>query len=101
MIGSLFDIWERRLASVDTTRVVRPFEWGVDWIDGPDNGRRLETIQQLAGRAVPGSGAFFAAPEVSCYELRGDVLRFSSALRTPWDVNNTFVARIFPPERQS
>ncbi|MFO7303046.1 MAG: prolyl oligopeptidase family serine peptidase [Acidobacteriota bacterium] len=101
MIGSLFDIWERRLASVDTNRVVRPFEWGLDWIDAPDNGRPLETIQEFARRAVAGSDAFFAAPEVNDYELRGDVLRFSSALRTPWDVNNTVVARIFHPERQS
>ena len=32
MLEALFHAWERRLASVTTDRVVRPFEWGLDWI---------------------------------------------------------------------
>ena len=27
-----FHAWERRLASVTTDRVVRPFDWGLEWI---------------------------------------------------------------------
>jgi hypothetical protein len=34
MLARLFHAWERRLADVTTNRVVRPFEWGLDWIDG-------------------------------------------------------------------
>ena len=30
--GPLFHAWEHRLASITKDRVVRPFEWGVDWI---------------------------------------------------------------------
>jgi len=30
MIARLFHLWERRLASLDTDRVVRPFDWGLD-----------------------------------------------------------------------
>jgi dienelactone hydrolase len=48
MIASLFHAWERHLASVTTNRVVRPFEWGLDWIShgpGASNAR------------VPGRGA--------------------------------------------
>ena len=33
MIARGFHLWERRLASVDTNRVVRPFEWGLEWLD--------------------------------------------------------------------
>ena len=36
MLQPLFHAWERRLANVSTDRVVRPFEWGLDWI--PQNG---------------------------------------------------------------
>ena len=36
MLQALFHAWERRLASVTNDRVVRPFEWGLDWI--PPNG---------------------------------------------------------------
>ncbi len=38
MIARFFHAWEHRLASATTDRVVRPFEWGVDWID--PNGHR-------------------------------------------------------------
>ena len=36
----LFHAWERRLASVTKDRVVRPFEWGLDWIP-PTATRRI------------------------------------------------------------
>ena len=32
MITSFFHDWEHRLASVSKDRVVRPFEWGEDWV---------------------------------------------------------------------
>ena len=45
MLQRLFHAWERRLASVTKDRVVRPFDWGLDWI--PHNG-------QVRGAAPPG-----------------------------------------------
>ncbi len=36
MIARLFHAWEQRLASASTNRVVRPFDWGADWL--PANG---------------------------------------------------------------
>ena len=36
MLERIFYTWEHRLASATNNRVVRPFEWGVDWI--PPNG---------------------------------------------------------------
>ena len=38
MLETFFHAWERRLASVTTDRVVRSFDWGLDWIH--ENGRR-------------------------------------------------------------
>jgi hypothetical protein len=32
MIRALFHSWEHRLASVTQNRVVRPFEWGLEWL---------------------------------------------------------------------
>jgi hypothetical protein len=101
MIGPLFDVWERRLAAVDTNRVVRPFEWGLDWLDLPgDSADPLAAIRAFSSDAVARSSEFYALDPTEDYELRGDVLRFPSALVTPWAVNNTVVARIFHPERQ-
>ena len=40
VIARAFHGWERRLASVATDRVVRPFEWGIEWIDPAAGGGR-------------------------------------------------------------
>jgi hypothetical protein len=32
MIAPLFYAWERRLHSRTPDRVVRPFEWGLEWV---------------------------------------------------------------------
>src|SRR5436853_643484 len=55
MLQALFHAWERRLADVTTGRVVRPFDWGLEWI--PQNvssslplpcvtGTEVETIRE-------------------------------------------------------
>lgn len=97
MITTFFDTWERKLASVDTDRVVRPFEWGLDWLDLPEVGNPHGALSAWADRTVAGSDSFFTAPETTAYERKGDVLRFPSALTTPYEVNNTVTARIFEP----
>ena len=33
MLAPFFHAWERRLASVTKDRVVRPFEWGEEWME--------------------------------------------------------------------
>jgi hypothetical protein len=92
-----FHRWERRLASVDTNRIVRPFEWGLDWLnletgDG-DPGTRVSTWSR---EAMATSDRFFETMPTGEYEREGDVLRFLSALTTPHAVNNTVTVRIFP-----
>ena len=97
MIGSLFDAWERRLASVDTDRVVRPFEWGWEWTSAPPGESPVERFTALADRVLEDSARFFTAPPTTDYAFDGSVLRFPSALETPYSVNNTVVARVFRP----
>jgi hypothetical protein len=98
VIAQGFHRWERRLASVDTNRVVRPFEWGLDWLDlGAHDapGSRLSTWARATTRE---SDRFFETAPTADYERRGDLLRFPSALTTPHAVNDTVVARIFPAQ---
>ncbi|MEO8484319.1 MAG: abhydrolase domain-containing 18 [Acidobacteriota bacterium] len=97
MIGPLFNVWERRLAAVDTNRIIRPFEWGLDWLGLPESDDPLGQVRAWAREAVAHSTEFFSAPTTSAYERRGNELRFPSALETPYEVNNTVVARIFEP----
>ena len=97
MIQRFFHAWERRLAAATTNRVVRPFEWGLDWMDHPgdpsgDPARRLE---RGAAAALSDPGWFASAP-CPDYVLQDDRLTFSSQVETPHAANNTVHARYFP-----
>ncbi|MCA1631319.1 MAG: abhydrolase domain-containing 18, partial [Acidobacteria bacterium] len=88
---------ERRLATRDTNRVVRPFEWGVEFVSDHANGddpRRV--VSEYARRAVERSREFYAPPEIEDFRLEGDELTWTSAVHTPTHENNTARARFFP-----
>jgi hypothetical protein len=98
MIRSFFNAWEQQLASVDTDRVVRPFDWGLDWL-GLDEAASnpLADIVGLSARTTDDSDRFFNCGPADGYELDDDVLRFPSALQTPFETNDMVVARVFRP----
>lgn len=100
MLSRIFHHWERRLAAAATDRVVRPFEWGLDWVaehtTGGEIGSEADRLEQLAARLVAESDRFFDVEPCTTYERRNDVLTFPSAVRTPHADNNTVQARFFP-----
>lgn len=98
MIARVFHEWERRLASAANNRVVRPFEWGLDWIDGLNGSASapFDALDRWAAHSVADSERFFAVEPADSYSLDGDVLSFPSAITTPHDANNTVRARFFP-----
>ena len=80
-------------------RVVRPFEWGLDWLGhhAPGQDASEEAIlDEWSAAAVADSDRFFAVEPCDDYQLRGDCLTFPSAIRTPHLENNTVRARYFP-----
>jgi dienelactone hydrolase len=103
MLQAFFHAWERRLASVTKDRIVRPFEWGLDWI--PANGHQsegppLDLIGDYVSTVMADTDAFFTPPPTTDYTLQpaadGDLLTFPSALVTPHESNNTVRCRFFP-----
>ena len=57
MLAPFFHNWERRLASAAKDRVVRPFDWGTDWIDVPvDDAEPTFEDSSPAGRLAYGAG---------------------------------------------
>ncbi len=64
MLRRIFHSWERRLASVTTDRVVRPFDWGLDWapINSHANGSPPELLHAWARDVMSNSQAFYTAP---------------------------------------
>jgi dienelactone hydrolase len=109
MIARFFHDWEARLARTSKTeRVVRPFEWGVDWI--PVNGHARDTppdhvLHAWVDEIMADTDAFFTPPPTDEYRyLPGDAgagdgesgtLTFPSALTTPHPENNMVWARFF------
>jgi hypothetical protein len=104
MIQHLFHTWERRLAAATTNRVVRPFEWGLDWIptNGSSDRPASSQLAEWVDRVMRDSDAFFTPPPTTEYSLGpaapdGErLLTFASAFTTPHDANNTVYARLFP-----
>jgi hypothetical protein len=121
MIAGLFHRWEQRLAEASRDeRVVRPFEWGLDWMAhhaGPftvqdlalagGNGQAGGHIRNWVADVMGDTDAFFTPAPTSDYTLTpagplveagGDAgtLTFPSGLVTPHPQNNTVYARFFP-----
>lgn len=104
MIEGLFHHWERRLVSATTDRVVREFEWGLDWLADPPCGAGRSTagdaVAAWSSAALQDSDRFFSTPDLGraspAFALAGHQLTFPSALRTPHPENNVVHARYFP-----
>ena len=65
MLQALFHAWERRLADAAKDRVVRPFDWGLDWIR--TNGHRpgaapAEMVADWVSHVMSDTDAFFTPP---------------------------------------
>ena len=99
MLGRIIRAQERRRATRDTNRVVRPFEWGAEHVAAHPNGDDpREVVLAAARRAVADSDEFYALTPVTDYELRGDRLTWTSAVHTASPENNTARARFFPAQ---
>lgn len=101
VLARVFHGWERRLAAAAKDRVVRPFEWGLEWLrDGevPEaTATELDRLERWSAAMLADSDRFFALPDTApSYERDGDRLTFRSALETPHAENNLARARFFP-----
>ena len=114
MLQAFFHAWERRLASVTTDRVVRPFEWGLDWIPknphapdefeapgGAGETAAADVLRDWVSQVMADTDAFFTPPPTTDYRLEPAAdgsgnLTFPSALATPHPDNNMVRCRYFP-----
>jgi dienelactone hydrolase len=99
--------WEESLCQRATNRVVRDFEWGLEWCrEWPvarvlsQNGHTphdyLQTLNQIA---IQHSGEFFAYDRPRDFELRDGILRFTSPVPTPYPENNIVHAQWFKAKK--
>jgi dienelactone hydrolase len=84
--------------------VVRPFEWGLDWSarwpvtrQHPKNGHDPEGyLRVLNELAIQNSDEFFGYEKPVDFRLDGSMLRFTSAVETPYTENNIVHGQWFP-----
>ena len=97
MIGRLIRARERHLSQRDTNRVVRPFEWGTQFILDDVNGDDpRQVFERHAREVLESSEEFYARPCVKDFHLTENLLTWTSAVETPTPENNTARARFFP-----
>jgi hypothetical protein len=98
------DRWERKLATRDTNRVVRPFEWGAEWLDATgfssspeqSNGDVGARVARFAAEALQDSDRFFSYEPVRDYALKDGELTFPSPAPSGYPGNDLVHARWFP-----
>jgi hypothetical protein len=101
VLQAAFHAWERRLASVTTDRVVRDFDWGLDWIPGG-----VTDLHAWVSEVMADTDRFFTPPPTDEYALgsasgEGDrLLTFPTAFPTPHAENNTVYCRYFEARRK-
>src|SRR5277367_3024323 len=98
--------WEHHLATRSTNRVVRPFDWGVEWAekwpgaydrDGEDVEAYLRNVNALA---IRDSDQFFGYDTPTDFRVEENILKFTSPVDTPYPENNTVHAHVFPAQEK-
>lgn len=114
MIRDYFHRWEQELAAVSKAdRLVRPFDWGEDWIDWNETPAALpsgafDRVSAWVDAIMRNTDAFYTpepakytftnAPESIRASGEEGVLTFTTGLATPHPENNTVVCRYFPAD---
>ena len=96
--------WEERLAFKSTDRVVRPFEWGLEWTRHWPTAARLPMnghgpgpyFKALSEEAIRSSEEFFAYDTPADFRLKDNILRYTSPIPTPYPENNLVYGQWFP-----
>jgi len=99
--------WEERLCFKATNRVVRDFDWGLDWSRSwpaspqiHQNGSSPRDWLIKVGQAsIQSSQEFFSHSTPTDFDLRGNLLRFTSSVHTRYPENNVVHGQWFPPEK--
>jgi len=105
VLAPFFHAWEHRLASVSKDRVVRPFEWGLDWLPrepGADVPSDPRALGAYVDDVLRDTDAYYAVAPTADFTLHPAsasepaLLTFPTSRPTPHVENNTVYARYFP-----
>lgn len=85
----------------DDNRVVRPFQWGLEFISDHVNGDDPRAVfRKHTERAMARSEEFYSVAQINDWDLAGDHLTWTSVVETPSAENNIVHGRLFSPRRE-
>ena len=101
---NLFGKWMRgreiRHSQRDNNRIVRPFEWGLEFVADHANGDDpRQWFSRHTEKVMARSEEFYALPEIHDFTLRDEILSWTSAIQTSSPENNRVIARLFTPRK--
>jgi hypothetical protein len=95
MLRRYIEKQEKLLHGRDSNRKSLPFEWGTEHLGINANGNSANALRDYASRAMLDSSEFYAYPPNAPYDFDGTILKFPSAVETPYPENNTVWGRFF------
>ena len=105
---SWMDRWENELCFRATDRVVRPFEYGLEWSKCWPCGAKLSAngddpikyLIRLNECCIANSAEFYGYQKPENFELNNNWLEFASPVETPYPENNVVRALWYPARNQ-
>src|SRR5882672_7622176 len=95
MLRKYIERRETFLHGRDNNRKSLPFEWGLEHLGLNPNGNSHSELRDFVSTALIDSPSFYACEPASSYEFDGEIVKFASALQTPYPENNTVWGRFF------
>jgi dienelactone hydrolase len=106
--GRWMDSWESQLCFRSTDRVVRPFDYGLNWsrhwpVGGEPTAEAYADpvgyIKELNRKAIAQSHQFYGYEVPTDFRREGEWVHFTSPVKTPFPDNNDVKALWFPAEK--
>ena len=95
MLRRYIEYRERKLHGRDKNRATLDFDWGLEHVGIIAGDHPQAALGGFVSNALTDSAAFYAAEPAGQYEFDGHILKFPSAVETPYPENNTVWARFF------
>lgn len=89
--------YEHRRWTTDDNRRVYPFEWGLQHVGGAADERDPRAwLNRFAEQTIANSDEWYGTNPATDYRVEDGLLKFTSAVESPFPENNTVMARWFP-----